>query len=201
MGCMMRISSNSMCQGIVRRRTTSRRRDPAGWVMVIRFHAAFAAHQGQLLSYAMQSSDHVILASLCIPRHHVYVVPWARDCHIRNTPQSPPSPSAPISPRPPGPLADRDARSSAARSSPRPSTSRVSEGAMIPSSCTQSASAGVHVPISWPSSTRPCSAPQSRSGDPSTGLHRLLDSVCPIPSASPRTADRGPSPISWRWAT
>ena len=56
--------------------------------------------------------------------------------YILNTPQSPESPSAPISPRPPLPpeLRSLDARSSAASSSPRPRTSLVSDGSMIPSS-------------------------------------------------------------------
>lgn len=55
--------------------------------------------------------------------------------YMRNTPQSPESPSAPISPRlPPFPPWGRLAFSSAATSSARPRTSRVSEGWMMPSS-------------------------------------------------------------------
>ena len=74
--------------------------------------------------------------------------------YILNTPQSPESPSAPISPRPPLPpeLESLDARSSAASSSPRPSTSRVSDGSIIPSSYSSAPTdfeVKWDIPISW----------------------------------------------------
>jgi hypothetical protein len=100
--------------------------------------------------------------------------------YILNTPQSPESPSAPISPRPalPPVLDSLDALSSAAISSPRPRTSRVSDGSMIPSSCSLAhvtEGTKADVPISLQSNMLPRSELLSLSVSLSTYLHlRLL---------------------------
>lgn len=123
--------------------------------------------------------------------------------YILKTPHPPASPSAPISPLPPGDAASREALSSAASSRPKPITSLVSDGAMIPSSYagdkisfTASPPSIGHLdaPISVQSSKEPNSVPRSSLATPSIDLPHLspLESVFPKPSASPRRADRDP---------